>query len=68
MGFHAEMTVFNLGQYVVFKDRTLTLTTPKVTAALSPGLTAGWRWGPGRHSVPRGVRGVTPFVRTAANR
>jgi hypothetical protein len=68
MGFHAEMTVFDLGQYVVFEDRTLTLTTPKVTAALSPGLTAGWRLGARATPVFLGAFGAfTPFVRTAAD-
>lgn len=64
-GLHGELTVLDLGQYVAFENKALTLKEPVLAAALAPSVKLGFRLALRETPLFLGVfAGLNPFLRT----
>ncbi|MCY0986502.1 hypothetical protein OV203_05195 [Nannocystis sp. ILAH1] len=67
VGFHGEVSVLDLGQYVAFENRKLDLKTPELAASLAPSIKLGIRVA--LRETPLFLAlfgGFNPFLRTKA--
>jgi hypothetical protein len=63
-GFHLELSPIDLGQYVAFTNRKLTVDKPDLKAAIAPSIKVGGHFGPKATPLYLGAFvGISPFVR-----